>query len=61
MEIIAGRHMAQTAVRIFIACYLVFSLSGCADIPIKDGGLVVGKDTTAGIDDVGVARITNQF
>lgn len=30
-------------------------------MPIKDGGLKVGKDTTATMDDFGVARVTNQF
>jgi hypothetical protein len=36
-------------------------LSGCAEIPLKDGELVVGKDTTAGIDDIGVGHLTGKF
>lgn len=44
-----------------IVMVLVLTIYGCANIPIKDGGLVVGKDTTATVDDLGVARVTNQF
>lgn len=48
--------------RTVIAVILIaMSLSGCAEIPIKDGELVVGKDTTAGIDDIGVGHLTNKF
>ena len=36
-------------------------ISGCAEMPLKDGELVVAKDTTAGMDDVGVAHISNKF
>lgn len=46
---------------IFTAMLAVFLLSGCAEIPLKDGELVVSKDTTAGIDDIGVAHLSNKF
>lgn len=36
-------------------------ISGCSNIPIKDGGLVVGKDTTASIEDLGVACLNSRF
>jgi hypothetical protein len=48
-------------VKILAIALLAVSLCGCANIPVKDGGLVVGKDTTASVDDVGVARLTGQF
>lgn len=35
--------------------------AGCANVPLTENGLVVGKDTTASIDDVGVARVTRGF
>ena len=37
------------------------SLNGCANMPLKEGGLALDKDTTAGIDDIGVGRVTRQF
>jgi hypothetical protein len=40
---------------------IVFSFTGCSNIPLKEGGLEIGKDTTAGIDDIGVGRVTKQF
>jgi len=43
------------------AIVIAFFLSGCAEIPLKDGELVVGKDTTAGIDDIGVGHLTGKF
>ena len=47
--------------RFLIITILALTLAGCCNIPIKDGGLVVGKDTTASMDGMGVARVTNQF
>ena len=47
--------------KLLIITILTLTLSGCCNIPIKDGGLVVGKDTTATMDGMGVARVTNQF
>ncbi|MDP2913412.1 MAG: hypothetical protein Q8N91_05330 [Candidatus Omnitrophota bacterium] len=43
---------------IVLICVL---LGGCADIPLKEGGLEITKDTIAGIEDLGVASITKQF
>jgi len=40
---------------------LAFLMTGCEHIPIKDGELQVGKDTTATIEDVGAVRINNRF
>jgi hypothetical protein len=36
-------------------------LAGCSNLPVKDGGVEIGKDTTAGIDDFGVGRIDRKF
>ena len=38
-----------------------FGLMSCSRIPLKEGGLEIAKDTTAGIDDIGVGRVTRQF
>jgi len=46
---------------LFVAVIIAFLMSGCAEIPLKDGELVVGKDTTAGIDDIGVGHLTGKF
>lgn len=35
--------------------------SGCENIPIRDGGLAVGKNTVVGIDDIGVGNVTSKF
>lgn len=43
------------------ACLLLFFCASCAKIPIKDGGLVIGKDTTASIEDLGVASLNSRF
>jgi hypothetical protein len=40
---------------------LLLFISGCAEIPIKDGGLAIGKDTTATMDDFGVGRVDSKF
>jgi len=39
----------------------VLFLNGCADIPVKDGELVLSKDTTAGMENASIAKIKNQF
>ena len=45
-----------------VLCICVLALiSGCASMPLTEDGLVVAKDTTAGIEDLGVARITKGF
>lgn len=46
---------------LFFAVVAALVISGCAEIPLRDGELVVAKDTTAGIDDVGVAHLSNKF
>lgn len=43
------------------AIIAAFLLSGCAEMPFRDGELVVGKNMTAGIDDIGVGHLTNKF
>jgi hypothetical protein len=40
---------------------LVLLISGCAAMPIKDGGISIGKDTTATVDDFGVGRVDRKF
>ena len=50
-------HYAQA----LAAAILLWFLSGCANIPLKNGGLVVGKDTTASIEDLGVASLNSKF
>lgn len=47
--------------RMIIAIGLALMLSGCCNLEIKDGGLVVGKDTTASIEDVGAVRLTGRY
>ena len=48
--------------RIILVLLCALSLmSGCASMPLTENGLVVGKDTTASIDDIGVGRITKGF
>ena len=52
----------MTFLKIIVVFFLVaFWLSGCAEFPIKHGGLAIGNNTTASIDDVGVGRLTSQF
>jgi len=47
-------------IRILVLIALFF-ISGCAEMPLKDGELKVGKNATATIEDMGVAKIKNQF
>ena len=42
------------------ACILLF-MAGCANIPLTDGGIAIDKDTTVGIEDLGVASVTKGF
>ncbi|MCX5680208.1 MAG: hypothetical protein NTZ95_06115 [Candidatus Omnitrophica bacterium] len=46
---------------LFAALIAALLISGCAEVPLKDGELVVSKDTTAGLDDIGVAHLSNKF
>ena len=45
---------------LLLSCAMML-LAGCAEMPIKDGELTVGANTTATMDDVGVARIINRY
>ena len=47
--------------RVAIIICILICLAGCETMPIKNGELVVGKDTTAGIEDIGVAAINKKF
>lgn len=51
----------DTAKILAIAALAIFSCASCSKIPIKDGGLVIGKDTTASIEDLGVASLNSKF
>lgn len=56
--------MARPSSAIFLAIFAIsvcVILTGCANLPLKEGGLEISKDTTAGIDDIGVGRVTRQF
>lgn len=44
-----------------VAICLMLLTTGCSHIPIKDGELQVGKNTTATIEDLGAVRINNRF
>jgi len=48
-------------IRVFILIYLILFLAGCGTMPIRDGKLVIGKDTTAGVEDMGVAAVNQKF
>jgi len=48
-------------IRILLIIVMCLSFSGCADIPIKDGELVINQHTSATMEDAGVARINNKF
>jgi hypothetical protein len=37
------------------------SLGGCAEIPMKDGELFLNKNSTAVMENAGIAKIKNQF
>ena len=49
--------MAKLVVLVGLACML----AGCAGIPIRDGELAIGKDTTATFEDVGAVRVTIRY
>ena len=55
------RRRKQALYALFTDAFICMILGGCANLPLKEGGLAIGKDTTAGIDDVGVGRVTSQF
>lgn len=47
--------------KLVLLVLFIFTAAGCAQIPIRDGELVIGEHTTAGIEDVGIARVANKF
>jgi len=54
--------MIRIALRmILIATFLAVCAAGCAQIPIKDGELALNANTSATLDDVGVARVNRKF
>ena len=50
--------MIKLFIMLTFSCIL---LMGCADIPIKDGELAIGKNTSATLEEAGVARVNNRF
>jgi len=52
--------VCKTAAKMIAFIALLF-ISGCAEMPIKDGALTIGKNTTATMDDLGVGRVDNKF
>jgi len=49
------------AAAVILILSVCIGLNGCAGIPLTEDGLQISKDTTAGIDDIGVGRVTRQF
>jgi hypothetical protein len=47
--------------RIALCLFVLSFIAGCAGIPLTEGGLAIGKDTTVGIEDLGVASVTKGF
>ena len=47
--------------KIFIAIMICILLAGCAGAKLGEGGLYVNKSTCVGMDDLGVAKVKNQF
>lgn len=56
-----GARESLDMARIILAIFVTIFMSGCADIPIKDGELVMGKNTTASVEDLGAVSINNRF
>jgi len=48
-------------VKILGMMLLVLFVAGCAELPIRDGELAMDANTSATLDDAGVARIKNKF
>lgn len=36
-------------------------LTGCSSVPIKDGEIYIGKDTSTGMKDMSVGNVTKKF
>lgn len=52
--------MRLTNVILGCICAIIF-MTGCARIPLTQGGIAMTKDTTVGIQDLGVASVTKGF
>ena len=48
-------------IRLVLVIGIMLAIAGCSSIPLRNGELVISKNTTATIDDLGVARVNNQF
>ena len=46
---------------LFTMILLTVFACGCEHIPVKDGELAIGTNTTAGVAGVGVGKISNKF
>ncbi|MDD5428436.1 MAG: hypothetical protein PHI58_04260 [Candidatus Omnitrophica bacterium] len=55
------RKIAVNIIWVALAVCVCIYFAGCSGLPLKEGGLEISKDTTAGIDDLGVGRLTRQF
>jgi hypothetical protein len=48
--------------RVLLAVIMIAAaVSGCAEMPMKDGRIAIGKDTTLGARDGTVAEVSNRF
>jgi len=47
--------------KIFIVIVICLILAGCEGMALKKGGLYLNKSTCVGMDDLGVAKVNNQF
>lgn len=47
--------------RIFILAVACLLLAGCASARLGKGGLYVNQNTCVGMDDLGVAKVKNNF
>jgi hypothetical protein len=53
--------IASAVIVISISVLAMFFCGSCANIPLKDGGLAIGKDATVSIEDIGVTSINSRF
>ena len=47
--------------KILIVIAICMILAGCRSAELKKGGLYVNQSTCVGMDDLGVAKVKNQF
>ena len=47
--------------KVLTGIFILILMAGCANIHLKKGGVAVGKDTTVGIEGLGVATVTQGF